>query len=369
MVERKNWQVIRHWSNIYKVYSVSGIISLPLKGEHHHNFLTAQAAAAGHLDRDGQKSLFDRLDWLDALHRMPLRDKEPLLLRAQDDAHDLWLPLMQAGSGQLAALANWYNFTWRPIFSGDNDEVTKLALLREIARRARAHARRITVFPVPDEDLSASLMATAFEQSGWFVAMDECDENHFLTVGGRSFDQYWETRPGQLRNTVKRKAKKGIVSTKIAREFSEEDWRNYERIYARSWKPHEGSPEFLKQLAKQEADASALRLGLAYIDGQAVAAQLWTVENGVALIHKLAHDERYLSASPGTLLSAALFQHVIDVDHVDEIDFGTGNDPYKREWMDGVRPRYRLDLLWPNHVANWPLIAKYRIKQMRANAA
>ena len=112
-----------------------------------------------------------------------------------------------------------------------------------------------------------------------------------------------------------------------------------------------------------------MRLGLAYIDGQPVAAQYWTVENGVALIHKLAHDERHLSASPGTLLSAALFQHVIDIDLVDEIDFGTGSDGYKREWMEAVRPRYRLDMFWPNHVANWPLIARRHLRQMRRKAA
>ena len=28
---------------------------------------------------------------------------------------------------------------------------------------------------------------------------------------------------------------------------------------------------------------------------------------------------------------------VIDVDHVDLIDFGTGNDGYKRDWMEEVR--------------------------------
>ena len=348
---------------------MSGVISLPVKGEHHDNFLTAQAAASGNLDRDAQPSLFDRLDWFDALHRMALRDREPLLLRAQDGAHDLWLPLMQAGGGQLASLSNWYNFTWRPVFAGQNDEVSKLALLRDLAKRARNHGRRLTLSPVPDEDGSASLLVTAFEQSGWYVVMEECDENHYLAVNGRSFDEYWESRPGQLRNTVKRKAKKGVVSIQIKRDYSDTDWHEYVRVYAKSWKPSEGSPEFLRQLAEQEGAAGNLRMGLAHIDGKPAAAQLWTVENGTALIHKLAHDEQYLSASPGTLLSAALFQHVIDIDKVTTVDFGTGSDGYKRDWMDSVRPRYRLDLLWPNHVANWPVIAKYRIKQMRSNAA
>jgi hypothetical protein len=172
-----------------------------------------------------------------------------------------------------------------------------------------------------------------------------------------------------LKNTVKRKGKKNIVSTRVETEFSTQSWSDYERIYARSWKPHEGSPEFLKQLAQQESLAGTLRMGLAYIDGKPVAAQFWTVENGIALIHKLAHDERHLDASPGTLLSAALFQHVIDIDKVEEIDFGTGSDAYKRDWMESVRPRFRLDMFWPNHVANWPLIARLHLRQMRRKAA
>jgi hypothetical protein len=39
------------------------------------------------------------------------------------------------------------------------------------------------------------------------------------------------------------------------------------------------------------------------------------------------------------------------------IDFGTGNDGYKAEWMESVRPRYALDIYWPNHPGNWARIA------------
>jgi Acetyltransferase (GNAT) domain len=335
---------------------MSGVTYLPVKGEYHDNFLTAQAAARGGLDRDRQPCLFDRLEWLDQLHRIALRDRAPLLLRAHEGEPDAWMPLMQLGSGQ-------------PIFGGQYDEVTRLSLLRQLAATAHERTRRLTLAPVPDEDTSASQIASAFAASGWVVEMTECDENHYLNLRGRSFDQYWESRPGQLKNTVKRKGKKGVVSVRIERDFLETSWRDYERVYARSWKPNEGSPEFLKQLAQQESVAGALRLGLAFIDGQPVAAQLWTVENGKALIHKLAHDERYLEFSPGTLLSAALFQHVIDIDKVDEVDFGTGGDAYKRDWMEQVRPRYRIDLFWPNHIANWPLIARAHLRQMRRNAA
>jgi Acetyltransferase (GNAT) domain len=306
------------------------------------------------------------LEWLETLHRMALRDRAPLLVGANDGDASLWLPLMQAGSGHHVALANWYNFHWRPIFTGAQDEVTKLALLREAAATLSRQTRRLTLSPLPDEDHSATLIANAFGQTGWVAFRSKCDNNHILRVNGRSFDAYWNDRPGRLKNTVKRKGKTGIVSIRIEREFKPESWADYERVYAKSWKPHEGSPDFLRQLAQSEGMAGALRLGLAYIDGQPVAAQFWTVENGSALIHKLAYDERHVQASPGTLLSAAMFQHALDVDRVDLVDYGTGSDAYKAEWMDAERPRFRLELFWPNHPANWPHIVIRTLRAYRA---
>lgn len=340
---------------------------MPVKCEYHDNFLTAQAAAAGALDREVQPCLFDRLDWLEALHRVAMREKTPAMLQAKGGKAQGWLPLMQSESGHLVALANWYNFTWRPVFAFTNNAVERMALLRLLAKQAKAHSRRLTLAPLPDEDGSASDVEAAFATTGWSVFREVCDQNHILAVNGRSFDAYWEGRPSRLKNTVKRKGKTGAVTIRIDTEYSTEGWSDYERVYARSWKPEEGSPEFLRQLAEREGASGALRLGLAYIDGKPVAAQFWTVENGKALIHKLAHDERHMQASPGTLLSAALFQHVIDTDRVDLIDFGTGNDAYKAEWMEEVRNRYRLEIFWPNHPANWLHIAIRKWRAYRAS--
>ena len=88
------------------------------------------------------------------------------------------------------------------------------------------------------------------------------------------------------------------------------------------------------------------------------AAALGPVENGVAYIHKLAHLEQMKHLSAGTTLSAALFKHSIDIDRVDLIDFGTGSDRYKADWMEQVRPRFRLDCLDSRQLRAWPALAK-----------
>ena len=209
--------------------------------------------------------------------------------------------------------------------------------------------------PVPDEDGSASLLETAFRKEGWIVVCEQCDENHILPVAGRSFAQYWEQRPGPMRTTLKRKAKK--VTVELFDHFDEGAWAAYQAVYNESWKPEEERAGLLEAFARAEGAAGRLRLGIARAEGVPVAAQFWTVENGTAYIHKLAHVEATKALSAGTTLSAALFERAIDVDKVDCIDFGTGSDAYKRDWMEQVRPRFRLTCLdWRQPRAWFPLV-------------
>ena len=68
--------------------------------------------------------------------------------------------------------------------------------------------------------------------------------------------------------------------------------------------------------------------------------------------------------SAGTTLSAALFEQVIDTDKVDLVDFGTGTDAYKRDWMEANRPRYRLTCLDWRQPRAWPAAAKAWVRHL-----
>lgn len=300
---------------------------------------------------------FDRLTWWQELARHC--GLEPLLAVAREGEAVAVLPL-QTGGGHYAALANWYSFRFRPVVSVGADAS---ALLTAIAADIGKRAHRITLAGLPDEDGSATLVEQAFRHAGWITFREECDTNHVLHVGGRSYDEYIATRPGQLRTTLKRKS--GKVRTQVLTHFDSALWDDYEAIYRESWKPSEGSPEFLRAFAEAEGEAGRLRFAIAHdADGQAVAAQMWTVEGGTAFIHKLAHLESAKPMSPGSVLSAALFRHVIDVDEVALVDFGTGDNPYKRDWMEEVRPRYRLDMLRPLAPQNWLVFAKTGLRRL-----
>jgi hypothetical protein len=298
---------------------------------------------------------FDRAEWFDTLAvECGLR---PLHAVARHGTDWVILPL-QPGPGRIATLANWYTFRWRPLISPGADAPR---LLKAIGTALKSRAWRLLLTPLPDEDGTAQTLAAALRAAGWSVRLEPCDINHHLIVRDRDFAAYLADRPGVLRSTVRRKAAK--VEVEIRQAFDPAAWHEYETIYAASWKPEEGSPAFLRRFAEAEGAAGRLRLGLARVEGKAVAAQFWTVEGGTAWIHKLAHLPVAAALSPGTVLTAALLEQVIDRDRVTQVDFGTGDDPYKRDWMEQVRPRLRLEALNPLDPRAWPHLARRLLRR------
>ncbi|MCF8708209.1 GNAT family N-acetyltransferase [Rhizorhapis sp. SPR117] len=324
-----------------------------VKGEYHDDFTNVRKVSREGLSRESQPHLFDRVDWLENLYKHCLSGYPPLFLRARAEGAEGWLFLYHRRTGEYHALANWYNFSFRPVFSGNHDEKIRRALLKAMARRLRGRAAHIVLYPVVDEDGAVDSLLSAFRAAGWAAFAQPVDRNHFLDLEGRDFDSYWSARPGAVRSTVDRKLAKFPLELEIHDRFSPEIWEEYEAVYENSWKPEEGSLSFLRAIAEHEGQAGHLRIGIARSEGVAVAAQFWTVENGAALIHKLAHREDAGAGSPGTLLSYAMFRHVIDVDKVERIDFGTGDDAYKRDWMEDERPLYRIDLYNLRRPSSW----------------
>lgn len=334
---------------------------------YHADLREAQAdpALAALLGRSPVSAPFDRLEWLALLaeHCLP---GSPCKLAVARDGDALAVLPFCAGPGGAAPLGTWYSFFVRPLVS----DPAKAPMLLEALALSLAPTGAVQLAPMPEAE--AASLAKAFRAAGWIGVAEPCDTNHILSLAGRSFAEYWAARPGQLRETVRRKTARGKASLRIETAFSEADWAAYEAIYAKSWKPQEGNPAFLRAFAQAESAAGALRMGIAEIDGQPVAAQFWTVEGGTAWIHKLAHDEAHRAHSPGTLLTAALFRHVIDEDQVHTVDFGTGDDPYKRDWMEAQRPRYALRFYRPAAVGHWPALARLaarRILRPRAGDA
>lgn len=287
------------------------------------------ADSDGALDR--RPSLFDRLEWfrLVAEHCPP--PGRLLAARARDgDGAAAWLFLAEQG-GKAEAWRCWYSLRFGLVGAAAGAE--------SIAKALRKRLVRLEIAPIEEPEP----LAAAFRRAGWAVLLSPATVSWRIDTEGQDFNAYWANRPGKLRNTAQRKAKAAKLDIEIYRDFDPAGWAAYEEVYAASWKPEEGSPAFLRALAEQEGEAGRLRLGVARKDGRPLAAQLWTVENKTAWIHKLAYREDCKALSPGTVLSMAMFRSALDEDRVSRIDYGTGDDGYKRDWMGERATLWRLE--------------------------
>lgn len=196
-------------------------------------------------------------------------------------------------------------------------------------------------------------LAGSLRDSGMIVQPYFGFGNWFETTAGMSFEEYLARRPAALINTYRRKEKKlgklDGVRFALYRDPADasEALAAYERVYASSWKQPEPYPQFMPELIRTAADSGALRLGVIWIGEAPVAAQAWLTWQRRSTIFKLAHDRRFDALSAGSVLTMWMMRHALDVDHVCEVDFGVGDDPYKRTWLAQRRERWGLLALNP----------------------
>jgi hypothetical protein len=189
----------------------------------------------------------------------------------------------------------------------------------------------------------AGLRALCFDHFG----------NWHEDVRGLDWAAYLLRRPGALRETVRRRLKRAekLPNARFALLTRPEEMDRaadaFESVYRRSWKQPEPYPAFSVALMRAMAGLGALRLGLWSIGDEPVAVQFWVVMAGRAIVLKLAHDEAYRAHSPGTVLTALMLRHLLDREHVAEIDFGRGDDGYKKDWASQRRQRMGVLLVNP----------------------
>jgi CelD/BcsL family acetyltransferase involved in cellulose biosynthesis len=291
------------------------------------------ADSGGALGRSAQPCLFSRLDWFRLIRDHCPPPGRLAVLRARDGERSAWLFLAAEGRSARSYTA-WYSLRFDAVGDRHADVMTPLA-----AAVRKSGIARLELAPVADPEP----LRRAFRAAGWHVFVTAKTGNWRIDTSAMDFEAYWQGRPAQLRNTAKRRGRSAGLEIEIHDRFEEQAWAEYEAVYRASWKPEEGSFPFLRALARQEGAAGTLRLGIARKNGRPVAAQLWLVENGEATIHKLAYAEEAKAMSPGTLLGEAMFRRAIDTDRVKAIDYGTGDDGYKKDWMAERRTLWQIE--------------------------
>lgn len=243
---------------------------------------------------------------------------------------------------KLASFSNYYT-TYHNVLVCDNCDKRKVvkAIAEEIDHTNAYSA--IQINPIVEGDYLANVLKNELEDKGWFAYFYKMYGNWRLHINGRSFEEYYSTIPTRIRNTIKRKEKKLKSKYSVAYHMYtglsdlQAAISEFEKVYKNSWKEEEPYPEFIRGLIHRCALAGWLRIGVLKINLCPVAVQFWIVKDNIAYIYKLAYEEKAKEFSAGSILTKNMMQHVIDEDQVDIVDYLTGDDDYKKDWMSERR--------------------------------
>lgn len=284
------------------------------------------------------------------------------------------LVITNDGATRVESLSNYYTAIYSPALRPD---VSVQEIAQLLLRIRKDHPRLASMRFAPMDPASAGFakLEQALSAAGTVSYRFFSFGNWFLRPQS-DWAEYLKSREGMLRSTIKRMGKKfaaegGTLEIVQGGEGLGPALEAYERVYAASWKTAEPYPKFMPGLMNACAERGWLRLGVARLKGEPVAAQLWIIAGGKANIYKLAYHEDYKAYAPGTLLTAMLMQHAMDHDHAIEIDYLIGDDAYKASWMSDRRERWGLIAYNPRSIAGLVGLARESIgravKSLKSN--
>jgi CelD/BcsL family acetyltransferase involved in cellulose biosynthesis len=299
------------------------------------------------LDRPG-RGLFSSRPWFDSFVAAGLADgasAEFLVLSGANGAARALLPYQRGAGGgaepDVASLTSFYSCDFRPILAAPDDRDAAFAIGRAAARRFAGDA--LIRFDSLDSTAPAlEPFLRGLAGPGRALLRYRHFGRWWEPVPTGGFAEYLAGRDGALRETIRRKtarlAREGAIFEIVPQGETERGIADYETVYAASWKEAEPFPDFQPVLMRNLAKAGWLRLAICRVDGRPVAAQLWVAAAGTGTVLKLAHDQAFDRLSPGTALTAFAIRRLIEDDRIENLDFGRGDDAYKRAWATRRTP-------------------------------
>ncbi|MBT5048325.1 MAG: GNAT family N-acetyltransferase [Rhodospirillaceae bacterium] len=210
----------------------------------------------------------------------------------------------------------------------------------------------------PDGD-TFKAMSSGFRSAGMVVRAYDYRSNWYEPTTGMSYADYVKSRSASVRKSLSNFGRK---NRKLAKEHGitfdlilDEGGLDaaidaYKTIHEASWKGVEQAPDFMAHFIRNAARAGALRLLVIRVDSRPAALELAIVSNGQATMMKTAYDPAFGKYSVGSIAIMKMMEHLLDVDHVREIDFGNDDDPYKKSWVTKRRIRWGITAFNPRSV-------------------
>lgn len=317
------------------------------------------------LNTAAEHSFFSSQGWLRLLAAQGWHATEPPFWL--QGSHSLW-PLaadLYHWSGlklpRWRALANCYSSFYQPAGLLDDASIGQLS---DAARQQRQAI--LELWPLHQD--SADQLVTGLNRRGWHCHRYPLYGNWHQQLPDQ-FEQYWQQRSSQLRNTVQRRQKKLERQSHrflLLTDTTQLDWglAEFKRLYQKRWPGAELHPGFVPALIRYLAEQQQLRLGFLLLEEQVIAAQLWIVEQKRALMYKVAYDCDQQQYSPGSLLLRWMIEYLMQQDKIRVLDFLTGDDGYKAEWLDQREQRYGVQAVRWTHFPGILLASRNRLAQL-----
>ncbi|WP_019029192.1 GNAT family N-acetyltransferase [Colwellia piezophila] len=322
------------------------------------------------------------LPWLIATEQFMLPENSQVLVHClyqktegQESTLSIAWPLVhitdkKSSKVQLRCLTSFYSALGEPIFFMPAVKENLLQLFSYIEQQHQWHSMQLGAF---EDGIVSEALIEYFRYQKIFS-----QTNNIYQQDITDYVSYYQQRPSQLRNTIKRRENKLAKAHQYRIEIITHvdkfpaAFTAYQVIYQQSWKGDEFSFDFIEQVCLAALAENKLRLGLLFVDDEPAAAQLWFLQSScdecsaqqdkmaqnnsraqnsciakndsgqrqtTASIFKLAYRPKYQQYSVGSILSLALSEFVISQDHVSRIEFGMGAEPYKKEWLNATRVR------------------------------
>jgi len=308
---------------------------------------------------DAQKRAESSWNWFETLAQTTLSgDEQALIATLETAAGDLLsaIPLVSRSGEVTRGLTSPYTTLFSPPLGRTIDaETLGHGIAKSVPVRLRLDclaADDPNILSFTKGLVRGGLITSRFQHfANWFEIIPE-------------FSEFWNGRGSQLKSTIKRKSAALAQNARIrfehwdlARKF-EQGSDVYEAIYTKSWKPAEPHKKFISTLLRKLGANEAARLGIAFIDGEPAAAQIWLVNAPSSTIFKLAHDPKFDQFSVGSLLTHWMMREFAEKEQIREIDFGRGDDTYKRTWLKSRRIREGIIAASPRTLRGLSSIAR-----------
>jgi hypothetical protein len=218
--------------------------------------------------------------------------------------------------------------------------------LLECIAAERRRCDVIRVSPLDPASVFARLLQLNLRERHYPMQAFRHLDDRYESTDGMSSEAYLAARPSalmtDLRDRIRPFFESGQASFRLITETSELDAAHEAYLTVLESNPREAEIEpegYARDVMHVAADAGALRFGVIEFDGTPVAVQMWIASADTARCLRIWSNPRVPSLLLDDALVERMVPHLLDVDHVRELNFGAIGDAFAQTWAPRKRER------------------------------